>query len=201
LDYALFPLDFFAPVFAAAGVVFEAGATTFFFLFDVVITSFSVFFVHCGFCHVFMFFWYRDIRFVLCRNLNDLKGVFLWTAGGKRAGGLHHPGQGMQDTDSDFAALSNSEPLPAGIGRTDGIPRTFSCCNVTFRSTDTFLTYYPWEIKPDYRVDPTVSLYQIVQLPHYADRDFQDICPFHTVPAQKPGAITTTQENIFKASG
>jgi hypothetical protein len=123
----------------------------------------------------------------LCRNLNDLKGVFLWTAGGKRAGGLHHPGQGMQDTDGDFAALSNSEPLPAGIGRTDGIPRTFSCCNFTFRSTETFLTYYPWEIKPDYRVDPTVSLYQIVQLPHYADRGFPDICPFHTVPAQSGG--------------
>jgi hypothetical protein len=33
-----------ALVFAAAGVVFEAGATTFFSLFDVVITSFSVVF-------------------------------------------------------------------------------------------------------------------------------------------------------------
>ena len=25
---------------------------------------FQWFFVHCGFCHKFMFFWYRDIRFV-----------------------------------------------------------------------------------------------------------------------------------------
>jgi len=33
-----------ALVFAAAGAVFEAGATTFFSLFDVVITSFSVVF-------------------------------------------------------------------------------------------------------------------------------------------------------------
>jgi hypothetical protein len=25
---------------------------------------FQWFFVHCGLCHLFMFFWYRDIRFV-----------------------------------------------------------------------------------------------------------------------------------------
>jgi hypothetical protein len=56
MDYALFPLDFFAPVFAAAGAVFDAGATAFFSLFDVVITSFSVFSFNSGFCHIFMFF-------------------------------------------------------------------------------------------------------------------------------------------------
>src|SRR5208283_610603 len=50
-DYLLFPLDFLASVFAATGAVFEAGATAFLSLFDVVITSFSVFFVHCGFFH------------------------------------------------------------------------------------------------------------------------------------------------------
>jgi hypothetical protein len=53
-----------APVFAATGAVFDAGATFFFAIFDMVITSFSVFFVHCGFSHEFMFFLYRDIRFV-----------------------------------------------------------------------------------------------------------------------------------------
>jgi hypothetical protein len=78
LDYALFPLDFLAPVFAATGAVFEAGATAFFFLFDVVITSFSVFFVHCGFCHLFMFFWYRDIRFVSVPEFKRFKrGIFV----------------------------------------------------------------------------------------------------------------------------
>jgi hypothetical protein len=34
-----------------------------------------------------MFFWYRDIRFSLSRNLNDFKRVFLRTGGRKRAGG------------------------------------------------------------------------------------------------------------------
>jgi hypothetical protein len=78
LDYALFPLDFLSPVFAAAGAVFEAGATAFFFLFDVVITSFSVFFVHCGYCHLFMFFWYRDIRFVSVTEFKRFKrGIFV----------------------------------------------------------------------------------------------------------------------------
>jgi hypothetical protein len=41
MDYARFPLDFLASVFAAPGAVFEAGATFFFSLFDVCITSFS----------------------------------------------------------------------------------------------------------------------------------------------------------------
>ena len=42
-DYALFPWDFLPSVGTTAGAAF-AGATTFFSLFDVVITSFSVFF-------------------------------------------------------------------------------------------------------------------------------------------------------------
>ena len=77
MDYALFPLDFLASVFAAPGAVFDAGATFFFSLFDVVITSFSVFFVHGGFCHLFIFFWYRNIRFVPVREFERFKGVFL----------------------------------------------------------------------------------------------------------------------------
>jgi hypothetical protein len=65
-----------APAFAAPGAVFDAGATFFFAIFDMVITSFSVFFVHGGFCHVFMFFWYRHIRFVLVPKFKRLKGYF-----------------------------------------------------------------------------------------------------------------------------
>jgi hypothetical protein len=95
LDYALLPLDFLAPVFPAAGAVFEAGATAFFFLFDVVITSFSVFFVHCGFCHLFMFFWYRDIRFVSVPEFKRYKmGIFV-DSRQKTRRALHHPGQGI----------------------------------------------------------------------------------------------------------
>jgi hypothetical protein len=75
-----------APAFAAPGAVFDAGATFFFAIFDVVITSFSVFFVHGGFCHLFMFFWYRDIHFVLVPKFKRLKGVFLWSGCGKRVG-------------------------------------------------------------------------------------------------------------------
>jgi len=62
-DYALFPWDFLPSVGTTAGAAFDAGATTFFSLFDVVITSFSVIF-HFVVCHLFMFFWCRDIRFV-----------------------------------------------------------------------------------------------------------------------------------------
>lgn len=47
---------------------------------------FQWFFVHCGFCHVFMFFWYRDIRFVPAQEFKRFKRVFLWTGDGKRAG-------------------------------------------------------------------------------------------------------------------
>jgi hypothetical protein len=42
LDYPLFWLPFLPKVFAGSGAVFDAGATVFFFIFDVVITSFSM---------------------------------------------------------------------------------------------------------------------------------------------------------------
>ncbi len=39
---------------------------------------FQWFFVHCGFCHLFMFFWYRDIRFVPVQESKRFKkGIFV----------------------------------------------------------------------------------------------------------------------------
>ncbi len=52
----LFPLNFLASVFTATGAVFEAGATAFFSLFDVVITSFF-----SGFCSL----WFLPLIHVL----------------------------------------------------------------------------------------------------------------------------------------
>jgi hypothetical protein len=85
-DYAFFPLNFLASVFAATGAVFEAGATAFFSLFDVVITSFSVVFVHCGFATNSCSFGTGIYALSLYGNLNDFKWVFLWKGGRKRAG-------------------------------------------------------------------------------------------------------------------
>ena len=56
IGYFLFPPDFLSPVFDAPGAVFEAGATAFFSLFDVVITSFSV---------VFRSLWFLPLILVL----------------------------------------------------------------------------------------------------------------------------------------
>ena len=64
-DYPLFWLPFLPKVFAGSGAAFVAGATFFFSLFDVGITSFSVGFLSVlWFCHVLLFSWFRDIRFV-----------------------------------------------------------------------------------------------------------------------------------------
>jgi hypothetical protein len=39
---------------------------------------FLVYFVHCGFCHIFMFFWYRDIHFVPVPEFKRFKtGIFM----------------------------------------------------------------------------------------------------------------------------
>jgi len=39
-----------------------------------------------------MFFWYRVYALSLYGNLNGFKWVFLWTGGGKRAGGFDDAG-------------------------------------------------------------------------------------------------------------
>ena len=85
-------------VFAAAtGAVFVAGATTFFALFDVVITSF---FSVLSCIVVFATNSYSSgagiYAFSLCRNLNDFNGGFLWTGSGERAGGSGEKGGGEQ---------------------------------------------------------------------------------------------------------
>ena len=77
-DYFRFPLDFLASFFDATGAVFDAGATTFFALFDVVITSFL-----SRFLLIVVFSTYSCssgtvlYALFLYRNLNDFKRVFL----------------------------------------------------------------------------------------------------------------------------
>ena len=91
-------------VFAATGAVFETGATTFFSLFDVVITSF---FSGFSLMAVFATNSYSSgtgiYAFSLCRNLNDVKGLFLWTGGGKRAGVF-------EDAGSDYEGVVDFFP-------------------------------------------------------------------------------------------
>ena len=91
MDYPLFWLPFLPKVFAGSGAVFDAGATFFFSLFDVVITSFSVVFRYCGFATTPVLL---VQGYTLCAGvgiLNDFfMGVFEIRGKGnaKRAGGI-----------------------------------------------------------------------------------------------------------------
>jgi hypothetical protein len=93
LNYPRFPLPFLASVFAATGAVFETGATFFFSLFDVVITSFLSRFL-CIVVFATNSYSSGTGIYALClyRNLNDLKGGFLWTGDEKRAGEFEDKG-------------------------------------------------------------------------------------------------------------
>lgn len=68
-----------------------AGATAFFALFDVVITSFSVFSLFIVVCHISMFMWPGIYALSLDHNLNDFLGIFL-DRGRKRGGGSRDAG-------------------------------------------------------------------------------------------------------------
>jgi len=121
-NYVLFPWDFLPSVWTTTGAVFAAGATAFFSLFDVVITSFFSYF-----SLIVVFATYSCSLgagiYALSpgRNSNDFAWVFLWKWGGERAGLVESDRDGkLIDRDDD----TGRSPSLSGRGR-EGIDPLF----------------------------------------------------------------------------